>query len=204
VFLCGILWSVESAKPASGIREAERQWADLIRRIAQGDADALRGLYEGTSRYVYGLAFRIVQDPGAAEEVTLDVYTQVWKRAADYDAARGTPSAWLLTIVRTRAIDRLRSSSRKVISLQEPLETADRIPDSSPSPEESSVMDARRRMVQSALAELPPEQREAVELAYFYGLSQSEIAARTGQPLGTVKTRLRLSMMRLREKLQAI
>ena len=195
---------MESARPALGIQDTERQWADFIGRVAQGDADALRSLYEGTSRYVYGLAFRIVQDPGAAEEVTLDVYTQVWRRAADYDAARGTPSAWLLTIARTRAIDRFRSSSRQGITLQEPLEKADWIPDSSPTPEESSVMDARRRMVQGALAELPQEQRQAVELAYFYGLSQSEIAARTGQPLGTVKTRLRLSMMRLREKLRPV
>jgi RNA polymerase sigma-70 factor (ECF subfamily) len=194
---------VESPKSAPEIQNAERQWADFIRRIARRDADALRDLYEGTSIYVYGLAFRIVGDPGISEEITLDVYTQVWKRAAEYDAARGTPSAWLLGIARTRAIGRLRSGSRRGFAPPEPPWTEHWDSDSSLRQKENGVMDARLRKVQSALADLPPEQRQAVDLAFVGGLSQSEIAALIGQPSDVVKERLRLSMMRLREKLQA-
>jgi RNA polymerase sigma-70 factor (ECF subfamily) len=195
---------MESSKPDTGIQEAERQWAEFIRQTAQGDAAALRGLFEGTSPHVYGLVFHIVQDPVEAEELMLDVYTQVWKSAADYDPTHGTPSAWLLSIAHTRAIDRSRSISRQETTPQEPTETPDRSPDSSPAMEESGVMQARRRAVRLALAELPPEQREAVEFAYFCGLSQSEIAARTGQSQDTVRSRLRLSMMGLRQNLQAV
>jgi RNA polymerase sigma-70 factor (ECF subfamily) len=161
-------------------------------------------LYERTSAYVYGLALRIVQDPGAADELTLDVYTQVWRRAENYDAARGTPSAWLLAIARTRAVGRLSSGPREGTSPYDQLETEERPSDSSLYPAEVSVMDARRRKVRSALAELLPEQREAVDLAFLGGLSQGEITARTGQPPDVIRERLRLAMMRLRETLQAI
>jgi RNA polymerase sigma-70 factor (ECF subfamily) len=194
---------MESAEPASEIQEAEREWTELVRRIARGDAAALTGLYEATSRYVYGLIFRIVQDPGEADELTLDVYTQVWRQAADYDEVCGTPSAWLLSIARTRAIDRLRSFSPRDISLFEPFGPADQAPDSSSSPEKGSLMQPRRMMVLSALTDLTPEQRETLDLAYFCGLSRSEIAARTGQSQVTVGAQLRKSMTRLRENLLA-
>lgn len=148
----------------------------------------------------FGLVLRILGDPAAAEEVTLEVYTQVWRQAAAYDTARGTPLAWLLTIARTRAIDRLRSG-RQERQRSESLESADNVRAASRDPEESSVLSEQQKMVRDALATLSPEQREVIELAYYQGLSQSEIASTLGQPLGTVKTRTRLAMTKLRDTL---
>lgn len=178
----------------------EQDWAALIRQMAEGDQSALAALYDGTSRLIYGLALRILGDPAMAEEVTIEVYMQAWRQAVSYDPGRGTPLAWLLTLARSRAIDRLRSRAearrREIL-----LEAAMVIPASTVDPEEASEAAERRRLVQTALTTLTPEQREVIELAYFSGLSHSEIAARFGQPLGTVKTRIRLGMMRLRELL---
>jgi len=147
---------------------------------------------------VSGLAERILGDPGAAEEVTIDVYLQVWRSAGSYDAGRGAPLAWILTLTRSRAIDRLRAlgGHRRVTG---PLETARAVPSGQAGPEEGSEDAQRRRIVQAALARLAPNQRQAIELAFFSGLSHSEIAEELGEPLGTVKTRVRLGMLRLRE-----
>jgi len=180
----------------------EQEWETLIRRTAQGDQQALGAFYDATSPLVYGLALRILGNTATAEEVTLDVYTQVWRQAAVYNAQRGTPSAWLFMLTRSRAIDLVRSQAQeqKRIASLEVAETFTAIS----TPEESSVATERRRLVQAAFAVLTPEQREALELAYFSGLSQGDIAARLGLPLGTVKTRIRLGMMRLRELLRSL
>lgn len=175
----------------------------LIRRIASGDQSALAALYDETGRHVFGLVLRVLNDRSAAEEVLLDVYTQVWRQAALYDSKRGAPLAWIMTIARSRAIDRLRSG-RQDQQRSEPLEAASGTDTMAASPEEATVTSERQRLVRSALAALPPEQREVIELAYYFGLSHSEIAARLGQPLGTVKTRTRMGMMRLRELLKPI
>jgi RNA polymerase sigma-70 factor (ECF subfamily) len=172
----------------------------LIERTARGDASALAMLYDATAAMVNGLALRILRDPGIAEEVTLDVYLQVWRQAARYDASRGAPLAWLLTLARSRAIDRRRAGTGARRE-SEPLATALAIPSPGPGPEESSSAAERRRLVHGALAGLAHDQRKTIELAYFGGLSHSEIAATLGEPLGTVKTRIRLGMMRLRETL---
>jgi RNA polymerase sigma-70 factor (ECF subfamily) len=180
-------------------REQER--LALIRRIAEGDQAALAELYDGMSRQVYGLALRILSDTGAAEEVTLEVFTQVWRQADTFDLSRGTPSAWLCTVARSRAIDRLRSGAQER-RRAEPIETVSATAAAPTADPELSAADAERsRRVRDALDRLPPEQRDAVELAYFGGLSHSEIAEKLGQPLGTVKTRIRLAMGRLREAL---
>ena len=175
-------------------------WAALIARTAACDAEALAALYDGTAHLVHGLALRIVGDVGAAEEVTADVYLQVWRQAARYDPARGAPLAWLLTLARSRAIDRRRSAVGGVVA-REQLATAVEIASGAPGPEEVSAVAERRRTVRGALARLVPEQRQALELAYFGGLSHGEIAAALDEPLGTVKTRIRLGMIRLRETL---
>jgi RNA polymerase sigma-70 factor (ECF subfamily) len=174
----------------------------LISNVAAGDQSALGDLYDRSSRVAFGLILRVLGDPATAEEVTLDVYTQVWRQAKAYDSSRGTPLAWLLTIARTRAIDRLRSGKQER-QRSEPLDSADRVR-ASGDPEESSVLSEQQRMVQGALAGLSPDQREVIELAYFQGLSQSEIANTLGQPLGTVKTRTRLGLIKLRETLGPI
>ena len=172
----------------------------LITNLAAGDESALAELYDRSCRVAFGLVLRVVGDPAVAEEVTLDVYTQVWRQARTYDSSRGTPLAWLLTIARTRAIDRLRSG-RQERQRSEPLDSADTFKASSGDPEESSLLSEQQRIVRAALAELSPDQREVIELAYYQGLSQTEIASQLGQPLGTVKTRTRLGLMKLRETL---
>ena len=176
--------------------ELERVWRDAVRRIAAADQGALAALYDATNRLVYGMALRILGNPADAEEVTLDLYTQVWRTAATFDERRGSVVAWLMTMTRTRSIDRLRSSAgrnRREESLADYGET--------PSAQRSSEP-AVAREVRAALHSLAPEQREVIELAYWYGYSHSELADRLGQPLGTVKTRIRLGMMKLRSQLE--
>lgn len=172
--------------------------AALIKSIAAGDQHALSTLYDTTSRLMYGLVLRIVSDAGTAEEVLLDVYTQVWRRAADYTEGRGSPLAWLTTIARSRAIDRLRAgrNEQRNQPLDLTIQTA-----TTENLEEALVVREMQHRVRAALASLSNEQRVVIELAYYSGLSHSEIAAQLNQPLGTVKTRTRLGMMKLREML---
>jgi len=174
----------------------------LIQRATTGDQSAFAALYEATSKVVFGLVLRIVPERATAEEVLLDVYTQAWRQANNYDSSRGSPLAWLMTIARSRAIDRLRSSRQD--QNKETIDDASTLVSSSISPEEASVISERQRLVRSALDMLVPEQREVLELAYYAGLSHTEIAAKTGHPLGTVKTRTRLGMMKMREMLSPI
>ena len=171
----------------------------LVRRMAAGDQSAMAELYDQTSALVFSLALRIVADHGAAEEVLLDVYAQAWHRAAAYQPSRGTPSAWLLNLTRCRAIDRLRAGRRAHTTEQ--LASAAEVAADAPSPEALSAAAEHCRLVRQALATLSAELREVIDLAYFGGLSHSEIADQLGQPLGTVKTRIRTAMMRLRNLL---
>lgn len=178
----------------------DQEWATLIEKTAVGDQEALSRLYDQSSPQVYGLALKILGDRETAEEVTLDVYTQVWKQANRYDPQKGTPGGWLMTMARTRAIDRFRASFLER-GRQTPLETAADLASGEAGPEEDTLDDERRRLVRQAMATLSSEQREAISLAYFWGLSQSEIASKLNLPLGTVKTRVRLGMIKLREML---
>ncbi len=178
-------------------------WGGCLSQVAGGDADALARLYDGTSSLVYGLALRILRDAGGAEEITEDVYMQAWRQAARFDPARGSVIRWLLTVTRSRAIDRLRvgASTR---DRHAPIEDAGAVRDPAPEPEHAAEAGQRRALVRAALAALSAEQRQAVELAYFAGLSHTEIAAQLGAPLGTVKTRIRLGMNHLRTVLGAV
>ncbi len=178
----------------------EEDLLSLMIRVAEGDQSAFTALYETTSKTVFGLVYKIIQDRATAEEVLLDVYTQAWRQAKNYDRNRGTPLAWLMTIGRSRAIDRLRSGRLEQAN-KDPLENAGQITSQTLSPEEISSLSEKQRFVRVALDSLVPEQREVIELAYYFGLSHSEIALKLGQPLGTVKTRTRLGMMKLREML---
>jgi RNA polymerase sigma-70 factor (ECF subfamily) len=180
------------------LRAREAALAALVARAAEGDQRALAALYDETSALVYALALRILRDQHAAEDVTMDVYTQVYRQVSSYDASRGTPSAWLVTLTRSRAIDRLRQEAQRR-AREEPLEATMRLPSLTAGPEECSATTELRRLVQRALGLLTPEQWQVIELAYYAGLSQNEIAAKLGQPLGTVKTRIRTGMMLLRE-----
>ncbi len=184
----------------TGVALSDERLSELVAEIAAGRQEALAEFYDRTASRIYGLIRRIVTDPDIAEEVTHDVYLQVWRTAASYDALRGKPSTWLFTLARSRAIDRLRSAARHRRS-EEPLEAAALVA-GDPDPAQDWALARRQRRVREALASLSESQREVIVIAYFQGLSHSEIAARLGQPLGTVKTRIRLAMIRLREILE--
>jgi len=190
-----LVLSLETTKAAQ-----DQEWAQLIALTAQGDQTALATFYDRTSPQVFGLIYKILNNHEAAEEVTLDVYTQVWRQAHTYDATRGAPGAWLMTLARTRAIDRFRAGAAEHGRI-ESLDAVELFASGDDTPEQDVEGQERRRYVQQALAVLTAEQREAVALAYFYGLSQSEIAEKLRLPLGTVKTRIRSGMIKLREAL---
>jgi RNA polymerase sigma-70 factor (ECF subfamily) len=175
--------------------EADRRESDevLIRRILSGDEVALGLLYDRYGGMVYSVARHILQDTGAAEEVLQDIFHQLWRVAASFDSARGTLGSWLLVMARNRSIDRLRRRSPDEVE-----EIAAALHGSTLDIESFTVRNELAGRVRAALKSLPEAQRQAMELAYFEGLTQSEIAKRTGDPLGTVKTRLRTALASLR------
>jgi RNA polymerase sigma-70 factor, ECF subfamily len=179
----------------------ERNSEALVARMAWGDEHALACLYDITNRIVYGLALRILGEPSSAEDVTMEVYLQVWRTAASYDPERGTVLSWLATLARSRAIDSLRSRKARRTELEENVDEVANLYDSRPGPELASVESGRSRIVQKAMAQLSPDHREAIELAYFSGLTHVEAAAQMRLPLGTVKTRIRNGMLHLRKLL---
>ena len=185
------------------VQARDERWDVFVYGMARGDHAALASLYDATAAPVHALVGRIVKDDAVAEEVTGDVYLQAWRQASRYDANRGTTLTWLLAIARTRAIDRLRVGAT-LRGMEEPVERAMHVPCSRPGPEDTCSADERRRIVRAALDALPAEQRDAVELAYYDGLSHTEIATRLEEPLGTVKTRIRLAMTKLRDALSAV
>ena len=176
--------------------------ATLLRRVAAGEESALAALYDRWAATIHALARRVVREPSEADEVVEDTFWQVWRQAGRYDAARGSASAWLLTIARSRALDRRRARARLREEADDaPEAIAEVAAESGRGPYEAAEAADRSRVVRAALAELPEEQRETLELAYYSGLSQTEIAERTGTPLGTVKTRMRLALHKLRDRL---
>lgn len=168
---------------------------ELLACAGRGDADALETLYRRHAPRALAVALRILRVRGDAEEVLQETFVEVWRRAREYVPARGTVESWLLTIARTRAIDRLRSRAARSRLVEAKSAEPEPIGPSLPDAVSAARQEAGR--VQAALAALPPEQRVALELAYWEGLSQTEIAERTGQPLGTVKTRVRLALLKL-------
>jgi RNA polymerase sigma-70 factor (ECF subfamily) len=191
---------VRSATGLATVRPVEPDWGAVIQRIARGERAALAELYDGTAALVHGLTTRILDDPAAAEEATADTYVQAWRQAERWDPGRGSAIAWLLMLARSRAIDRLRASGARRSEAELPAEIVGVDTDT---PEQHTAFAERRQLVRGALARLVPEQRRLIELAYFDGLSHTALADAVGQPLGTVKTRIRLGMTRLREHLGA-
>lgn len=166
----------------------------LVRRLEAGDTDALRLLYDRYGGIVFGMTYRLLGDRQAAEECTQDVFVSVWRTARGYDPSRARVSTWLLTIARNRAIDATRRRAARPVDPHEGVWTTDKAPDIADLVAEAD--EARR--VAEAMAELPDAQREALKLAYFEGLSHTEIADRLALPVGTVKGRIRLALDRLR------
>ena len=169
---------------------------ELLAAIARGDERALAELYDRFGRIAYGLALRVVRDPALAQDAVQDAFLAAWRTAAAFDARRGRAQTWLLTLVHRRAVDIVRREDRR---RGEQLEDAP-IASGTSTDEEASVRE-QRRAVQAALAQLPADQREALELSYYGGLTQSELAERLGIPLGTVKSRVFAGLARLRDLL---
>lgn len=179
-------------------QSAESADLELLRAVARGEESALAGLYDRYRVILFSLILRILNDRSEAEEVLQEVFLQVWRRAGDFDEMRGRPFTWLVTIARSRALDRLRvvgSRTRLANEVQaQPTETAgDAAAD--------ALKSEQGAMVRDALGKLPEEQMRTLFLAYFEGLTQTEISARLGEPLGTVKTRMRSGLIKLRELL---
>jgi RNA polymerase sigma-70 factor, ECF subfamily len=174
--------------------------AQLIFRLASGDREAVAELYDRHAPRVLGLAYRILRNSSDAEDVVQEVFSQAWRSAPRYEAARGTVAGWLLIMARTRAIDRLRSRQARPDSGGEP--AADTLPAEAASYPDRLIADEQAARVRQALIALPHDQRAALELAYFEGLTQTEIAERLQAPLGTVKTRIRTALATLRRSLQ--
>jgi RNA polymerase sigma-70 factor (ECF subfamily) len=176
----------------------------LLTSVAKGDQQAFSQLYDHSSTLLYTLAFRMLGNHEEAADLLQDVYLEVWRKVVRYDVGRGTPIAWLITLTRSRAIDRLRSRNTRghnaTVGLDNPVSS--RVADLGPSPFETQADQELRMAVGSAMTILPPAQQQALELAYYEGLSHSEIAARLNQPIGTVKTRIKLGMSKLRDSLR--
>jgi len=187
---------VLGALPLYGAGETparEAEWVALVVGVGARDQGALRELYERTHRIVFTLIFRIVKDPATAEEVTLDVYHEVWQRSTTYDPARASVIGWLMNQARSRAIDRLRRQHRL-----KRVDDGKTSFDSSGDPIEPVPMEERRRLLASALEALTIDERRAIETAYFEERTYAEVAERLGAPLGTIKTRIRSGLAKLR------
>lgn len=171
---------------------------DLLHAVARGDEAALASLYDRYRVILFGLLVRILNIREEAEDVLQDVFLQVWRRAGDFDEQRGRPFTWLVTLARSRAIDRLRLlAARQRVAESAAQTTNEEVSDAAT----DTLHSEQREIVRRALAELPEEQKRTLLLAYFEGLTQTEIASRLGAPLGTVKTRMRSGMLKLRELL---
>ena len=175
----------------------------LITLIADGEKDVLEVFYNRHAPSVFSMARYMLRDHTLAEEVTQDIFLNLWLKASTYNPQRGTPRAWFMTIAHHRIIDTIRARKRSAQSTnQVPHELLDLHPSSLPSTEEQAQRNLSREQIITVLASLPQEQREVIILAYFEGYSQSEIASKLGHPLGTVKTRVRLAMQKLRAALK--
>ena len=188
----------ERAPSYSNVNGSNAEDAALIRRMVDADETALGALYDRWVRSLYSLVLHLLKDPDEAEDVVEETFWQAWRKADSYEPSKGAVSTWLLTIGRRKALDRLRSRKRsREDSIDGESGFAD-LPSGLPDPEAQAERSELGENVRAALRELPNEQREVLELGYFSGLSQAEIAEKTGQPLGTVKTRMRLAMQKLR------
>lgn len=176
--------------------------ADLLRRMAEGDMAALGAFYDQHAATLLGLAYRILNDVAEAEDVLQEVLLQVWNKGGSYDPAQGRPLAWVLTLTRHKAIDRLRATTRRRARLVEPTAELPDHPASGADAAELARAHEQGELVRQALVRLPEAQRRAIELAFFDGLTQAEVAASLGEPLGTVKARIRRGMLKLREELE--
>jgi len=181
-------------------RVSEEEWLKLLRAIAGGDQGALHSLYEQTHRIVFTLIVRITMNRETAEEVTLDVFYDVWRKSSTYDPANGSVIGWIMNQARSRAIDRLRFDQRKKRVNTYPhslLPTTDIV-----DPQHASLFEEQSRLLRDALEVLSTGERKAIETAFFSELTYAETASKLNQPLGTIKTRIRSGLGKLRDALE--
>jgi RNA polymerase sigma-70 factor, ECF subfamily len=178
---------------------SEKDWVGLVQSMAAGDQRALHALYERTHRIVFTLIVRITNNRETAEELTLDVFHDVWRRASTYDAAGGSVVGWIMNQARSRAIDRLRFEGRK--KRVNPHADSPLPATAASDPHEAFDVSEQGRLLRKALTVLTPDERQAIEIAFFSELTYDEVAARLNQPLGTVKTRIRSGLGKLRQAL---
>ena len=179
----------------------------LMSRVAKGEQQAFSLLYDLSSPLLYSLALRILDNPEEAEQLLQDIYLDLWKKVSRYDIGRGTPIAWLITLTRTRALERLRVRGTGTLphnGRSTDLSHSMAMGEQDPTPFDAQTDQELRQLVHTAIAGLPPAQQQAIELAYYDGLSHTEIAITLNEPLGTVKTRLKLGMSKLRESWSAL
>ena len=194
--------------PSPTLSAAEETDRELVARAAEGKEQAIGVLYERHGRTLYALACRMVGDRADAEEVLMEAFAQAWRNASQFDIRRGSVGAWLTMMVRSRAVDLARARQRRERLTSTGAESdADQLAGISTPDKDPGMMaeeQERRRHVEAALRELPTAQREAITLAFFDGLTQSEIAERLNTPLGTIKTRIRDGMLKLRDRLRPL
>ena len=177
---------------------------ELLARVAKGDQEAFERLYEQTSSLLYTLVARIMGKPSDAADLLQEVYLEAWRKASNYDSARGAPMAWLVTLARSRAIDWVRAlaARSKTASLDDT--PATQLVAQDPNALDIRAANERQTLVRASLNTLPPVQRQVIELAFYEGLTHTEISERLNVPLGTIKTRIRLAMVKLRDGLQPL
>jgi RNA polymerase sigma-70 factor (ECF subfamily) len=196
------MWVLLAIVASPGAASPESRQADQasLERIARGDQAAFAELYDRHARLVYSLALRILQERADAEDVVQEVFAQVWAQAGRYDASRGAVAAWMLMLTRSRAIDRLRARRARPETAAA-ADHAESVVDLAAAQDVELLSAEQVARLQRAVAELPEAQRTALELAYYEGLTHTEVAARLAEPLGTVKTRIRQAVIKLRESL---
>jgi RNA polymerase sigma-70 factor, ECF subfamily len=172
-----------------------------LKAMARGDHPALAKAYDLMGPVVFSLAVRMLRDRPAAEDVTQDIFVQIWRQAGNYDTSRGSPEAWIMMIARTRILDRLRSRSSGII-LKPVGDNLPDAPDAEDWPDDLAITREDAVNVRKALAELPADQKHAIELAFFDGLTHVEISEKLSVPLGTIKTRIRLGLIKIRDSLR--
>jgi RNA polymerase sigma-70 factor, ECF subfamily len=175
---------------------------ELLRRIGDGDRSAFGSFYDQYSGLLFSIAVKILNDAKEAEDVLQEVFMQIWNKSDAYDPLLGKPASWAVTLTRNKAIDRIRASNRRSKLLEQATVEANVATDHSPSANETLHGRENAQMIRSVVAALPLDQRCAIEMAFFSGLTQDEIAKNLNEPLGTIKARIRRGMLKLREKLE--
>jgi RNA polymerase sigma-70 factor (ECF subfamily) len=189
-----------ATSPHERLAQFDDRWLTCIDGIRARDSQALATLYDGTSSILYSFAMRVLGHPEDAEEVVLDVFKQVWKSIDSFDSARGNVLSWLVVLTRSRAIDRLRRVGHRR-GREQSVEVIREAPSPISAPDSQAILSEERKMVCRAMERLAPEQRQAIEMAFFNGLTHAEVAEALNTPLGTIKTRIRMGMKRMQEML---